>query len=350
MHTIYVVKCYNDRYIVGRTNTKVNIGTKLMPGEVSHNGFFLNSKLQSTEFLNKYPEEDVIDVIKSDDPLDLDKITKKYMLIFGIDKVRGGSYSSLILDDWMIKALENEFNSNNEKPEENSIKLTEYLDKFTNLSMIDDEITYVKNIYIKIINLNKFIEYEKENDIGIKIGIELVTNLKNEALLESKERAIAEAKAKLPIQLCTKNGSYLISRSNRRPTKLEVEIEKYLNNIDGMINNTPNFKYSKIFTPYNNKISLELKLLEAINFILELKNELKEIYKIHESKEAVENKLNKLYWKKMELLEKKLISDEQIIPYQSNKYSSNKYVSSSETSSDESDSSSDSSISDDSDY
>ena len=343
MQTIYVVKCANDKYIVGRTNTEVEIGTKLTSGQVSHNGFFLNSKLQSTEFLNENPEQDVIDVIKSNDPLDLDKITKKYMLIFGINNVRGGSYSSLILNDWMIKALEHEFNSNNEKPEENSIKFTEYLNKFTNLSMIDDEIHYMKNIYIKIINLNKFIEYEKENDFGIKIGIELITSLKNEALIESKKRSIAEAKAKLPIHLCTKNGSYSISRTIRQPTQLESNIQRYLYSINDMIDNTPNFKHSKIFSPNNTKISLELKLLEVINFILELKNELKDIYKIHESKEAVEHKLNKLYWKKIELLEKKLISDQQIIPYQTNEYPSNKSISSSETDSD-------SSLSDDSDF
>lgn len=335
MQTIYVVKCANDKYIVGRTNTEVEIGTKLTSGQVSHNGFFLNSKLQSTEFLNENPEQDVIDVIKSNDPLDLDKITKKYMLIFGINNVRGGSYSSLILNDWMIKALEHEFNSNNEKPEENSIKFTEYLDKFTNLSMIDDEINYMKNIYIKIINLNKFIEYGKEYNISI----ELITSLKNEALIESKAKSIAEAKAKLPINLCAKGRSYSINRQIRQPTQLESNTLQYLYSINDMIDNTPNFKHSKIFSPNNTKISLELKLLEVINFILELKNELKDIYKNHESKEAVENKLNKLYWKKMELLEKKLISDEQIIPYQTNKYPSNKSISSSETDSSLSDSS-----------
>ena len=154
MQTIYVVKCANDKYIVGRTNTEVEIGTKLTSGQVSHNGFFLNSKLQSTEFLNENPEQDVIDVIKSNDPLDLDKITKKYMLIFGINNVRGGSYSSLILNDWMIKALEHEFNSNNEKPEENSIKFTEYLDKFTNTVLVKPPASIPLSLFLVILLTN----------------------------------------------------------------------------------------------------------------------------------------------------------------------------------------------------
>ena len=53
----------------------------------------------------------IIETLNTTNPMDEDIITKKYMLKYGIEYVRGGSYTKITLDDWMIQALKHEFSS-----------------------------------------------------------------------------------------------------------------------------------------------------------------------------------------------------------------------------------------------
>ena len=54
-------------------------------------------------------------VIKNCDEYDEDKWTKKMMLEYGIENVRGGSYSQTYLPEYQIKSLEKEFKTLNDK-------------------------------------------------------------------------------------------------------------------------------------------------------------------------------------------------------------------------------------------
>ena len=148
MHSIYVVKYSDNKYIIQRTKREVIIGSQLNSGEV-------------------------VDVIKSDDEMDVDKITKKYMMKYGIKNVQGGSYADGNLKDWQIKALEHEFESL--KPKVINIKPSEYLNKFTTIKEIDYEITFLKKICNQMIDLEIFIEeYNKLN-----INMNLLSKIQN---------------------------------------------------------------------------------------------------------------------------------------------------------------------------
>ena len=81
---VYVLKLEQGKYYVGKT-TKVNIR--------------LDQHFQATgsEWTKRYPPESVTEIIDNADDFDEDKIVKRYMANYGINNVRGGSYSRLKL-------------------------------------------------------------------------------------------------------------------------------------------------------------------------------------------------------------------------------------------------------------
>lgn len=96
MPTIYVLLCDKDRYYIGKTNRLVN---DRIEEHFNKNG---------SEWTKKYKPIRVIEQIRNADEFDEDKYTKKYMKKYGIDKVRGGSYTQIYLPEYSIMALEKE--------------------------------------------------------------------------------------------------------------------------------------------------------------------------------------------------------------------------------------------------
>jgi predicted GIY-YIG superfamily endonuclease len=76
---IYVLKLYDDKYYVGKTE---NIETRL---RAHYNG-------KGSSWTQKYPALQTIETIECDDPYDEDKVTLKYMERYGIENVRGGAF------------------------------------------------------------------------------------------------------------------------------------------------------------------------------------------------------------------------------------------------------------------
>lgn len=101
---IYVLKLVQGKFYVGRTLK--NISTRF--DEHMGLGLGLNERIGS-QWTRLYKPVDIIDSHISTDKFDEDKWTKKYMELYGIPNVRGGSYSNVNLTWWQIKALENEF-------------------------------------------------------------------------------------------------------------------------------------------------------------------------------------------------------------------------------------------------
>ena len=81
---IYVLQCEEDKYYIGKTDT---------------NKFRIDTHFDSngSEFTKKYKPIDIYQIIPECDKYDEDKYVKKYMDKYGINNVRGGTYSRIEL-------------------------------------------------------------------------------------------------------------------------------------------------------------------------------------------------------------------------------------------------------------
>ena len=92
---IYILKLQGGKYYVGKTNNPMKRYQEHLEG-------------RGSAWTKKHKPISVEKVIKNASPFDEDKYTKEYMAKYGIDKVRGGSYVSLELDEVQEEALTRE--------------------------------------------------------------------------------------------------------------------------------------------------------------------------------------------------------------------------------------------------
>ena len=83
---IYVMQLQNDKYYIGKTSNP----HFRFDNHFAHNG---------SEWTNLHKPIKILELIPNCDDYDEDKYTYKYMDKYGIDNVRGGSYTSTILDE-----------------------------------------------------------------------------------------------------------------------------------------------------------------------------------------------------------------------------------------------------------
>ena len=94
--TIYVLECMDGKYYVGRTG---NLDKRLE----------LHSSGRGSFWTRKYPMKSVVEVLKNADKFDEDKYVLKYMDKYGVDNVRGGSYSQMVLNNDLQKCIQRHF-------------------------------------------------------------------------------------------------------------------------------------------------------------------------------------------------------------------------------------------------
>lgn len=97
MPSIYILKCEDNRYYVGKTDRPLQIR------------ILEHFRQQGSEWTKMYKPIQVVDTRDNCDGYDEDKYTKTYMMKYGIDNVRGGSYTQIELPDYKIKSLQDEF-------------------------------------------------------------------------------------------------------------------------------------------------------------------------------------------------------------------------------------------------
>ena len=96
-HTIYVLALHNNKYYVGQSK---NVYRTLR----YHFNYWVDNELLSSEWVKKYTPYRIEKLVRNCQPHELDYYTVHYMKQYGIDNVRGGTYSriKLSLADRMI--------------------------------------------------------------------------------------------------------------------------------------------------------------------------------------------------------------------------------------------------------
>jgi hypothetical protein len=92
---IYILKLQGGRYYIGKSD---NVSKRY---EQHLNGV-------GSSWTNKYRPISVDKIIPNASPFDEDKYTKEYMSKYGMDKVRGGSYVNVELDDFQKHSINTE--------------------------------------------------------------------------------------------------------------------------------------------------------------------------------------------------------------------------------------------------
>lgn len=98
---IYVLELVNNKYYVGKTFKNVPIR------------FNEHLRGYGAKWTKLYKPIKVLEYFETTDKFSEDTYTKIYMDKKGIDNVRGGSYTKLILDEYQIKTLELELKTAN---------------------------------------------------------------------------------------------------------------------------------------------------------------------------------------------------------------------------------------------
>ena len=96
MPTIYVLLCEEGKYYVGKTNRDIDVR------------FQEHIAGKGSEWTRTYKPAKVINTFPNADEFDEDKYTKIYMKTYGIENVRGGTYTQIVLPDYCMLALEKE--------------------------------------------------------------------------------------------------------------------------------------------------------------------------------------------------------------------------------------------------
>lgn len=96
MSTIYILQCAEGKYYIGKTNRPLN---ERIEEHFNHQG---------SQWTKRYPVIQLIESHQTNDCFMEDYYTKKYMKVYGIENVRGGSYTQIKLTDAQIEILNNE--------------------------------------------------------------------------------------------------------------------------------------------------------------------------------------------------------------------------------------------------
>ena len=100
MPTIYVLKLNNNQYYIGKTN---NYEERLRAHKSGNGNSFTRGK--NIEEIERFEQRNCFDE---------DNYTKKYMFEHGFENVRGGSYTTEILDEYIIRFLQKEKDTAND--------------------------------------------------------------------------------------------------------------------------------------------------------------------------------------------------------------------------------------------
>jgi len=95
-------------FILMLTSGKFFIGSFMNSNEIVLNKPFIKNLTNNFNWISIDLPTKIIEIIEFKNELEIDIKTKEYMVEYGIDNVRGGSYSNHQLEDYQKKALNDE--------------------------------------------------------------------------------------------------------------------------------------------------------------------------------------------------------------------------------------------------
>ena len=99
LFTIYVIECEEGKYYVGKTK---NLANRMLE----------HGKGNATAWTRLYRPLRVIMILENKPSSEEDRITKEMMAKYGINNVRGGTYTSLAIDNATTSFIDKEIKSN----------------------------------------------------------------------------------------------------------------------------------------------------------------------------------------------------------------------------------------------
>ena len=99
---LYVLKLVKNKYYIGKTANSVE--KRFTEHKIGY----------GSQWTKIYKPVKILEQFKTKNKFAEDMYTKKYMDKFGIDNVRGGSYTSIELKHWQIKSLNHELKTSND--------------------------------------------------------------------------------------------------------------------------------------------------------------------------------------------------------------------------------------------
>ena len=150
---IYALELESNKFYIGKTQRT----------EGSELRFQEHQTGRGSEWTKIFKPISIIETYEHHSTFEEDVLTKKYMMKYGIDNVRGGSYTKIDLEEWQVKSLEHEFKSVSDKcfkcgrsghfaSKCNKGLYSEYLVKFETEEQIEKEISILENIRVKVSN------------------------------------------------------------------------------------------------------------------------------------------------------------------------------------------------------